>query len=505
MEGEAGSNGVVEEPSHSPNMNGASTSVREKGVGDHFVLCLAFELHTTCKTRLSLIRSHMTSIYWEGSKCTHREGCNLLADYQSLEVTNKEVLHTEHSGKRTNLSLQIPLRPVDFNGSHNGKGSAKGGSSTRGILRGVSFQNQADYQSLEPTDKGIIHSEHGGKRTDLSVQIPPRHADLSGSRGGKGSSRGSSSARGILRGPSFKNQVPVLDERSSLLDSDLAARAGPTVVSEKASLATSIASLTWKRCVSLPIRQESILSPSTSISARDKACNEQHPSKKQAIPANVQRSLSMPLRNVVILRSRSSPTSKALGQTDASEDLISPAHLGDGDEEIPEEDAVCRVCLDDLSEGGSSLQLECRCKGALRLIHEECAMKWFGIKGNRMCDVCGAEILNLPVTLIRMPSSSRADGRQQHRVRRHPNSAVTRAWQDVMVLMLISTMCYFFFIEQLLVGDMKNQAVTVAAPFSFVLGILSSVFAVVHSGSIFGHIQLFSLLLWSCSSMSSIL
>ncbi|XP_071696175.1 uncharacterized protein [Rutidosis leptorrhynchoides] len=332
---------------------------------------------------------------------------------------------------------------------------------------------QVDTSVKEPT-KDVKDSGKNTRRSDLSLNIPPRHAHFGSSRSGKASlhspgipSNGGPTSRGIFRGLSFKRKGPPNGESSSLLRSD--ANAAPLESSAGSTLY-------GKRCTSLPVKHGSIPSPSVSTPISARTYSEQQKAQIGAMQPSVSRSLSVPGRNIVIVRSISFATRKDTDQITSVDDQIIDVQV-ENDEEIDEEEAVCRICFDTCDEG-NQLKMECSCKGALRLVHEECAVKWFSVKGNKNCDVCGREVSNLPVTLLRMPSYVQ---RQTVTLQNQQglNSGTISAWQDFVVLVLISTICYFFFLEQLLIHDLKTQAIVIAAPFSFTFGILSSTFAVI--------------------------
>ncbi|CAN7107461.1 unnamed protein product [Brassica rapa subsp. narinosa] len=136
----------------------------------------------------------------------------------------------------------------------------------------------------------------------------------------------------------------------------------------------------------------------------------------------------------------------------------------DGGEDVPEEEAVCRICMVELGEDSEAFKMECMCRGELALAHKECTIKWFTIKGNRTCDVCKQEVQNLPVTLLRLQDS-------------HFNLGAIEAThfrQDVPILVIVSMLAYFCFLEQLLLTKMKSGAIAISLPFSCVFGLLAS-------------------------------
>ncbi|CAM8967818.1 unnamed protein product [Rhodiola kirilowii] len=150
-----------------------------------------------------------------------------------------------------------------------------------------------------------------------------------------------------------------------------------------------------------------------------------------------------------------------------------PPSLADGvgheGEDIPEEEAVCRICMIELGQDAETFKMECRCKGELALAHKECLVKWFSIKGNKICDVCKEEVQNLPVTLLRI-QSSQSISVQDIRA----ENMRCRIFQDVPFLIIVSMLAYFCFLEQLLGVKMKSGAITLSLPFSCILGLLAS-------------------------------
>ncbi|KAF0904765.1 hypothetical protein E2562_037004 [Oryza meyeriana var. granulata] len=178
----------------------------------------------------------------------------------------------------------------------------------------------------------------------------------------------------------------------------------------------------------------------------------------------------------------------------SADDAAAAAAAGEedaGSVEAEEEALVCRICMVALSEeagsgGGGTLKLECRCKGELALAHGDCAVKWFSIKGNATCDICNHEVLNLPVTLRRVhdrqqllvqeaaAAAAAAAGDDIITGNRRGGYSYGRVWRGTTILVIVSMLAYFCFLEQLLVGDHGTAALAISLPFACVLGLFSS-------------------------------
>ncbi|KAJ1415619.1 Zinc finger, RING-CH-type [Sesbania bispinosa] len=130
---------------------------------------------------------------------------------------------------------------------------------------------------------------------------------------------------------------------------------------------------------------------------------QQHITRSLSVPVNgkgtkLRRTDSRCLIRVISAQ----PHLETVVATSTDDASVPKTAVEDASEDIPEEEAVCRICLVELGEGGNTLKMECSCKGDLALAHQECAVKWFSIKGNRTCDVCKQDVQNLPVTLLKI-------------------------------------------------------------------------------------------------------
>uniref|UniRef100_A0ACD5TGG4 Uncharacterized protein n=1 Tax=Avena sativa TaxID=4498 RepID=A0ACD5TGG4_AVESA len=259
---------------------------------------------------------------------------------------------------------------------------------------------------------------------------------------------------------------------------------------EDASGSGSVRSLSFSKMFSFRVTTASTVVDIDHLVAAEDACAEQ--------PKPVCRSQSMPMTSIRRFphshRKRVADSSSLprfwvsltpVQVPESSESDSSEAQEGaegakqKDEEEVGEEEAVCRICMVALGEGGSVLKLECRCKGELALAHRDCALKWFGIKGNGNCDVCGHDVLNLPVTLRRVrdnvppplpPSPAAAAATPPGN-----GSGLMVVWRHrTAILVVVSMLAYFCFLEQLLVGDHGTAALAISLPFACVLGLFSS-------------------------------
>ncbi|XP_026660953.1 uncharacterized protein LOC103708403 isoform X2 [Phoenix dactylifera] len=360
-----------------------------------------------------------------------------------------------------------------------------------------------------------LTSVHQGKRPNLSIEIPPHSMNLV--RKNKSPTRGSVSTRvnnlpicspasaGIQASPcpssskarpSIKNLLPGLsfkfrssaseiekDDVQGVEASFRGRREKPSVL--RSFSFTKIFSPTVRRTSSLPTEPPGVLHDNTFHGAN---ANDSISLAKKDFQRHISRSLSVPL-NAKGIKTRSfkrmdslggvlrviPSTPQLVGTSAAMSDVITAidCEIGDDGEDIPEEEAVCRICMIELCEGSDTLKLECNCKGDLALAHQECAMKWFRIKGNRNCEVCKQEVQNLPVTLLRRRSvetSATRNGNTSNQTTVYR----CRVWHDMPILVIVSMLAYFCFLEQMLVVENGTAALAISLPFSCILGLFAS-------------------------------
>ncbi|XP_008804711.2 uncharacterized protein LOC103717917 isoform X2 [Phoenix dactylifera] len=159
-------------------------------------------------------------------------------------------------------------------------------------------------------------------------------------------------------------------------------------------------------------------------------------------------------------------------------------------EDILEEEAICRICFLDFKDGRQVLKMECSCKGELALAHEECAVKWFSIKGNKTCDICKQDVKNLPVTLMRLQNPQTAIVQPPNALRQR-QATHDRVCNNMQFLIAFSMLSYICFLELVMTTTLKKQAsdtgthiLAISLPLGSILGFLSSMItSLVASGS----------------------
>ncbi|CAA7025003.1 unnamed protein product [Microthlaspi erraticum] len=351
--------------------------------------------------------------------------------------------------------------------------------------KNLSLQIPSRAAGLSPEDSVVIKMPPTPSPTPRRVNFALTSTSTSPGHNPASSSSSSSAAVPPRGKSSLKNLIPKVGFKPKTSNTDIEKGHGdvcsPSALQEKASISRSLSlsklfTPRIKRTSSLPVTPI-VLSNSESAHGGSSAA-PQTPSSKGSV--KIARSRSVPVSDKeASLKGMDSffrviPSTPRVKEGDVFPNASESGDAETGDaadgEDIPEDEAVCRICLVELCEGGETLKMECSCKGELALAHKDCALKWFTIKGNKTCEVCKQEVKNLPVTLLRI-QSIRNSGIPQIDVTGY------RVWQEVPVLVIISMLAYFCFLEQLLVEKLGTGAIAISLPFSCILGLLASMTA----------------------------
>ncbi|XP_022880565.1 uncharacterized protein LOC111397822 [Olea europaea var. sylvestris] len=218
-----------------------------------------------------------------------------------------------------------------------------------------------------------------------------------------------SSVKNLLPQRSFRGKHPIQDGEKTVLIIPDTPKSGKPSTSRSFSLNKFLFSSSTKTH-SLPVTPMANVEPKPS---EENNVDGNYKLPKYEVRKHMTRSFSVPVHvRTRILRQTDSPgglirvisaVHRSATYESASVDISQEIEAQDDTgEDIPEEEAVCRICFIELGEGGEMLKMECSCKGDLALAHKECAVKWFSIKGNKTCDICKQDVRNLPVTLLKI-------------------------------------------------------------------------------------------------------
>ncbi|XP_072958494.1 uncharacterized protein [Typha angustifolia] len=368
------------------------------------------------------------------------------------------------------------------------------------------FEGHSPFQRVKRPNLSIVipqKSSGGSSMNSVRINVPPPGSSTNLSTlpvcspanakppisPFSSSSKAKPSTKTMFPGRSFKSRSSALEIENAdvqVHESSSDARREKTFTLRSLSF-TRIFSPSVRRASSLPVDSIANIQGSSSNVA---STIDNISTPKKEVQKKISRSHSVPLNmrsiNLKSFKSMDSlggvfrvipSTPRAVDTSGTIPDIIQvESEIDDDGEDIPEEEAVCRICMNELSEGNNTLKLECSCKGELALAHQDCAVKWFSIKGNRNCEVCKQEVKNLPVTLLRIQSvqtatihtgnTSDAETSYRHRI-----------WNDIPILFIVSLLAYFCFLEQLLVADYGSAALAISLPFSCILGLFASLTA----------------------------
>ncbi|XP_042443561.1 uncharacterized protein LOC122028758 isoform X1 [Zingiber officinale] len=282
------------------------------------------------------------------------------------------------------------------------------------------------------------------------------------------------------RGLKAKNSISEGDRTVLVIPGTPLGQQDNPSISREFSLVRVLSSVSTKRTYSLPVTPVRDQGPSTEqerhavdLSFLEEKDTEMQIRRSLSVPGNAKPSGLGRMDSIGLERVTSATPCPATSDVTIGTDGIDSVTVTEDDgDDIPEEEAVCRICFIELAEGGETLKMECSCKGELALAHQECAVRWFNIKGNKTCDVCKQEVRNLPVTLLRLQNNQTLNRRAAYTTQQQV--AQYRVWQDVPILVMVSMLAYFCLLEQLLFGELGSRALAVSLPYSCVLGILSS-------------------------------